>query len=176
MEPVNAPPRGRPAETEAGPLFTAAELAAYRRELDRLVQIRDHDLPELFRDARTFVAADTAEEIVQIHEDLAVIEARIRRLDETLREARVIDDDAAPELVEIGREIDVEYLDSGKVLTYRVTGSALSSGPGTISAGSPVGRALLGHAVGAVADVRLPGGKAARLRILAVRPGSADGD
>jgi len=159
-----------------GLLFTAAELGAHRQELERLLEIRDRDLPQLLRDARTFVASDTAEEMVQIHEDLAVVEARIGWLDAVLREARVIDDTTAPGLVDIGRETDVEYLGSGKVVTYRVAGSALSAGPGTISAGSPAGRALIGRTAGDVVQVNLPGGHAEHLRVLAVRPGAAPND
>lgn len=158
---------------EAGLLFTAAEFSAHRQELERLLEIRDRDLPQLFRDARTFVASDTAEEIVQIHEDLAVVEARISWLDAILRDAKVISENVAPGRVDIGRETDVEYVSSGKVVTYRLRGSGLSGGPGAVSAASPVGRALIGRAAGDVVEVKLPGGEAQHLRVLAVRPGAA---
>lgn len=160
----------------AGLLFTAAEFGAHRQELERLLEIRDRDLPQLFRDARTFVASDTAEEMVQIREDLVVVEARIGWLDAVLREARLIDDNVAPGLVGIGRETDVEYVGSGRVVTYRITGGALSAGPGTISAGSPAGRALIGRTAGDVVEVNLPGGRSEHLRVLAVRPGATPDD
>jgi len=84
-------PQGSPAtphETHPrGFVMTPGELESHRRELDRLLEIRDRDLPALLRNARTFVASDAAEEIAQIREDHHVVEARIRQLEELVRKA-----------------------------------------------------------------------------------------
>jgi len=154
---------------ETGLLFTAAEVEAHREELERLLEIRDRDLPRLRRHVRGFVASDVAEEIVQIQEDLAVVEQRISWLEETLREARIVTD-VEDGVVSVGRLVEVEYQGSGRVAAYHVTGSALSAGPGSLSAGSPVGRALMGRVAGDVVAADLPTGRVEHLRILAVRP------
>jgi transcription elongation factor GreA len=155
-------------EFSNAPLLAPAEHAAYVRELEALHQIRERDLPRLLRDARTFVASDAAEEIVQIQEDHNVVEARIARLEELLRTARVADDDQPEDIVCLGRTVEVEYLRTGKVASYRVAGIPLASGNGTVSPGSPIGRALMGRAAGDVVEVELPSGRVEDLRVLRV--------
>src|SRR5687767_12437539 len=99
------PTRGSPA-----PLLTPKEYQRYAEELARLREIRDRDLPDLLREARTFVANDAAEEVIQIREDQAVVDARIGRLAELLATAQVIDGDAMPAVVTLGRSVEIEYL------------------------------------------------------------------
>lgn len=137
-------------------------------ELERLTEIRERDLPGLLRDARTFFADDAAEEIIQIYEDQVVVDDRIRRLEELVRSARVIEDDLAPQVVTLGRSVEVEYLRTGNVRTYRVAGIPAASGSGTVSAASPLGAALMGRSPGDVVAVELPGGRVEELRIRAV--------
>jgi transcription elongation factor GreA len=155
----------------AGLLFTATEHESHRQELERLLEIRDRDLPQLLRQARGFVASDAAEEIAQLQEDIAVVDVRIGWLEELLRHARIVDDTLASGVVSVGCVVDLEYLDSGRVVTYHVAGSALSADTGALSAGSPVGRALIGRRAGDVVEVQLPTGRSERLRVLAVRLG-----
>jgi transcription elongation factor GreA len=172
MDPAASPVSTRPAD--AGVLLTAAELESHRQALARLVEVRDRDLPQLLRHARTFVASDAAEEIVQLQEDQAVLEARIGRLEELLRDAHVVaDDGAATGVVSVGCLVEVEYVRSGKRVAYRVIGTAVPAGTGSLSAGSPVGQALLGHAAGDTVTAALPNGRVERLRVLSVRPGEA---
>lgn len=156
------------ASRSSGPLLTPAERDACVAELGRLHLIRDRDLPGLLREARTFVANDAAEEMIQIQEDQAVIHARIRRLEELLRTARVIVDDVAANVVSLARTVGVEYLRTGRVASYRVAGIATSSGAGTVSAASPIGAALMGRSPGDIVTVRLPDGRVEDLRILTV--------
>jgi transcription elongation factor GreA len=150
-------------------LFTTAELASHRRELERLLQIRNQYLPRLLRDARTFVSSDAAEERVQIQVDHAVVEARISRLEHLLHDARVLADDIEPGVVSVGRVVQVEYLRTNAIVTYLVTATAMTAGRGTLSSGSPVGRALMGHAAGDTVVAALPTGHVEDLRILSVR-------
>jgi transcription elongation factor GreA len=152
----------------SGPLLTPAEHRTYLDELDRLREIRDRDLPELLRTARTFVADDAAEEIIQIRDDRAVVDARIARLEQLLETARIVDGEATPESVTLGRSAEVEYLGTGKVVTYRVVGIPGGSASGTVSASSPVGAALIGRSAGEIVPVDLPGGRSERLKILSV--------
>jgi transcription elongation factor GreA len=152
----------------AAPLLTPIEHQSYVDELDRLREVRDRDLPELLRAARAFVANDAAEEIIQIQQDRAVVDARIARLEELVRTARIVDGGGATDVVALGRAVEVEYVRTGRVATYRVAGIASASGAGTVSAGSPVGSALLGRAVGDTVAVELPNGRVEELRIVDV--------
>jgi len=148
--------------------MTPGELESHRRELDRLLEIRDRDLPALLRNARTFVASDAAEEIAQIREDHHVVEARIRQLEELVYGAGVRRDTVAPDVVEVGRVIEVEYVQRREIARYRVTGTAVPGGRGTLSARSPLGQALVGRIAGETVTVALPAGHVEELRIVSV--------
>jgi transcription elongation factor GreA len=152
----------------SAPLLTPAEYDACVREIESLREIRDRDLPDLLRDARTFVASDAEDEILQIIEDQAVVDARLRLLEELLREARVVSDDAPSDVVCLNRLVEVEYLRSGTVVRYRIVGSFRSAERDVVSASSPIGSTLMGHSPGDILEVRLPSGRIEDLRILAV--------
>jgi transcription elongation factor GreA len=154
----------------SGLLCTPAELESHRCALERLVEIRDRDLPQLLREARGLVSSDAEEEIVQIKQDQTVVEARIGHLEQLLRGARVLAEKAAPGVVSVGSRVRVEDVSTGKVVTYQVTGTALSAGNRVLSAGSPVGRALMGHVAGDTVDAVLPAGRIENLRIVSVEP------
>jgi len=152
----------------ARPLLTPQEHQSYLDELNRLCEVRDRDLPDLLREARTFVANDAAEEVIQIHDDQAAVNARIAHLTEILSSATIASGDVEPHIVALGRWVEVEYVRSGKIVTYRVAGVPAHHGARTVSAGSPVGAALLGRSAGDMVAVELPGGRVEHLRILSV--------
>ena len=149
-------------------LLTRADYELHRDHLQELRLVRDRDLPRLLRDARGFVASDAEEEIAQIREDHMFVETRIAHLEALLRNAHVITDGEAPGVAFPGRVVEVEYTCSGKLATYRIAGAGGPGSPGTVSAGSPVGQALIGRAPGDVVAVELPRGRTEELRIIAV--------
>lgn len=149
-------------------LLTADEFERRRGELRELRRIRDADLPQLLRAAKTFVDSDASEEIAQIAEDHAVVLVRIAWLERLLDEAAVLAPGADPQLATVGRAVDVEYVRTGRRKTYVLAGT-VPHGPQGVSARSPVGAALMGRTGGEVVEVELPGGRVEALRILAVR-------
>jgi transcription elongation factor GreA len=158
-----------PDHPNSASLLTRTDYEQYRAHLDELRRVRDRDLPELLRDARSFVASDAEEEIAQIRDDHVFVEARIAHLEALLRDAHVIADSDAPDVAFPGRVVDVEYTRTGKQATYRIASAGSAARPGTVSAGSPVGQALIGHADGDLVIVELPDGRREELRIVAVR-------
>jgi transcription elongation factor GreA len=96
-------------------------------------------------------------------------EARIRQLEAILKSAVVVE--AAPaENVVAGTLVEVMMEGDDETSTYLV-GSIEEKGRGydVISPGSPLGRALLGHAPGEKVIYEAPGGRF-EVEILAVRP------
>jgi transcription elongation factor GreA len=148
----------------------ASEYAAYEHELVRLRAVRARDLPDRMRRARGFVSADVAEEIAHIQGDRAVIDARIARLEDVLCSAIVLPEGPADGVVTLGYTVDVEYERTGRRASYRVNGIASGTEARSVSARSPVGRALMGRRAGHVVSVGLPSGRVESLRILAVTP------
>ena len=154
---------------EARPLLTRAEHDLYRRQLEELRRIRRRDLPRLLRDARTFVASDAAEEIVQISVDQAVADKRIAQLEALLHDAAVVDDDGPDrDIVAIGRSVVVQYTRTRARRTFRIGGIACGDREQFVSARSPVGQALLGRAQRDLVSVTLPTGAEEELLIISV--------
>lgn len=156
-QPVAAPPR-----------LTRAEHEARERELGSLRAARDRELPGRMRDARTYVAADAAEEIGQIQVEQTVLDARIARLESLLARCTVVDEDAVEGVVTVGSTVGVLYQRSGRQATLRVTGVSVDGAPGAVSARSPIGTVLIGARPGDVVEARLPGGRTERLTVLSV--------
>jgi transcription elongation factor GreA len=158
-----------PDHPNSASLLTRADYDQYRAHLEELRRVRDRDLPELLRDARAFVASDAEEEMAQIREDHVFVESRIAHLEALLRDAHVISDSDAPGVAFPGRVVDVEYTSNRKRATYRIASAGSAARPGIVSAGSPVGQALIGRARGDRVWVELPNGRGEELRIVAVR-------
>jgi transcription elongation factor GreA len=155
-------------------LLSAVEYVAYEQELERLRELRSRQLPERLREARSFVAADAAEEIAQIQEEQTVMDARIARLEDLLRKATVMPDGDATDLVTLGSRVEVEYQRTGRLATYRLTGAATRSDGAAVSARWPVGRSLMGRRVGEVVSAELPDGRVEPLRIVAISAALAE--
>jgi transcription elongation factor GreA len=96
-------------------------------------------------------------------------EARVRQLETMLKYAVVVESTTA-ELVEAGTVVEVRMEGDDEPSTYLI-GSIEEKGRGydVISPGSPLGKALLGHAAGDVVSYEAPSGRFS-VEILAVRP------
>jgi transcription elongation GreA/GreB family factor len=72
--------------------------------------------------------------------------------------------------VAIGTLVTLYDLRTGDTVEYAITRAHAAAGPGTASAISPVGEAVLGRRPGDVVEVELPRGRIRELEVLAVRP------
>lgn len=161
-------PLDRSAGTTSALVIGASEFVEYERELGRLRAVRARDLPDRFRRAREYVGADAAEEIAHIQEDSAVIGARIARLEDLLRAAIVLPEGPADGVATVGCTVEVEYARTGRRASYRLNGMAAGGDGRSVSARSPVGRALMGRRAGDLVSVDLPSGRVESLQIVAV--------
>ena len=96
-------------------------------------------------------------------------EARIRQLEATLKAAVVVESTSVDK-VEAGTLVEVRMEDDDETSTYLI-GSIEERGTGydVISPGSPLGKALLGHAPGEKVTYEAPAGTF-EVDIIAVRP------
>lgn len=100
-------------------------------------------------------------------EDQAHLETRILRLQQRLRDARVVEVPVgATDTVVFGATVTVADEETGKESTYTIVGpTEADMAAGKLSAESPVAQALLGAGAGEVATVATPRGER-RLRIV----------
>jgi transcription elongation factor GreA len=95
-------------------------------------------------------------------EDQAHLETRIKRLQERLRKAVVVEVDAGVESFAFGRTAEILDEGSGAVHTWTLVGSTEADlAAGRLSAESPIGRALRDAPVGETIAVETPRGERA---------------
>ena len=162
--------RGVAPEKQQRSILTREGEDALRNELDRLRGRLDVEFVSRLRDARAFGDIAGNDEYLQIKEEEGVLAAGISRLEVLLASSRVADEvDPTSGLAAIGTVVEVEDLDTGAVDDYLMTGGYERLTSHAASAGSPVGRALMGRAAREEVEVELPGDRKRRLRIVAVR-------
>ena len=174
--PVDTPPAAEsPLATAAAtgrPIIAAGHERALRAELDRLRQQLEVEFTERLRDARGFGLAGANDEYLQIKEEEAVLAASIAHISMLLDTAVVVDEaELEAGVVAFGSTVAVEDRDSGRRQRYRLTGGHEPLTLGIASAGSPMGRALMGRRTGDVVEVVLPSGRRRSLEITGVEAG-----
>ena len=138
--------------TPDGHAALSAELAALKAERPKISQeigiARDHG--DLKENAEYHAAKDKQ----------GMCEARINEIEDKLARAEVIDPTTlSGEKVKFGAIVELEDMDNGKMVTYRLVGPDESDiKQGKISITSPVARALVGREVGDEVRVQAPGG------------------
>ena len=93
-------------------------------------------------------------------EKQGICEARIAEIEDRLSRAEVIDPSTlGGDKVKFGAIVELEDMDNGTVVTYRLVGPDESDiKEGKISITSPVARALVGREIGDEVRVKAPGG------------------
>jgi transcription elongation factor GreA len=138
-------------------------------ELKRLRHELDVEFAARLREARAFGEASGNDDYLQIKEETEVLAARIARLEDVLSSATVVAGERDSATVAIGVAVKVEDMSSGAVAEYVLIGDFEPPSPSAASASSPIGRALIGRAVGDDVEVELPDGRKRLLRIVSTR-------
>jgi transcription elongation GreA/GreB family factor len=102
------------------------------------------------------------------------LRAELERLGHVLLSSATVvaEDESDSATVAIGVAVKVKDISSGAIDEYLLIGDFEPSSPSAASAGSPIGRALIGRAVGDDVEVDLPTGRKRRLRIVSSRHAS----
>jgi len=138
--------------TPDGHAALTAELKALKAERPQISQeigiARDHG--DLKENAEYHAAKDKQ----------GMCEARIAEIEDRLSRADVIDPSTlGGDRVKFGAFVELEDMDNGKIVTYRLVGPDESDlKQGKISITSPVARAIVGKEVGDEVHVQTPGG------------------
>ncbi len=144
--------------------------AKLRRELDQL-EARRPAILETMKTAREHGDLSENAEFHAAHEELALVESRIREVGGRLGRAQIIDSAArAPrDAVAFGATVRVRDLDTDEEENYTLVGPGEDDFlKGRIATTSPVGRALLTRRSGEEVAVQVPKGTI-RLRVEDIR-------
>ncbi|WP_352418014.1 transcription elongation factor GreA [Proteiniborus sp.] len=146
--------------TEKEIFLTAEGLKKIEEEYDELRTVRRKEVADRIKQALAFGDISENSEYDEAKNEQARLEERIAKLERTLRNARIIDDeDISEEIVSIGSRVTVKDIEYNEEIQYTIVGSAEADPyEEKISNESPVGRALIGRKAGDIVDVQVPDG------------------
>lgn len=141
-------------------VLTREGLTKLETELDDLKTVHRKEVNDRIRQAKEFGDLSENAEYEDAKQEQAFIEGRIIKLEQMIRNARIIDEsEYAPDEVHLGAIIKVKDVKSGDAREFSLVGSAEADPvAGRISNESPLGRSLIGHKKGETVDVPTPRG------------------
>ena len=144
-------------------ILTYEGLKKYEDELHELKVVRRKEVAQKIKEAREQGDLSENAEYDAAKDEQRDIEARIEELEKILKNVEVIaDEDVTADTINIGCTVVIKDLedDSTEEYRYSIVGSTeANSLMGKISNESPVGKALIGSAVGDVVTVATPDGE-----------------
>jgi len=141
-------------------ILTPEGLMNLEKELEYLRSTKRREVADRIKQAIEFGDITDNSEYEDAKNEQAFVEGRIATLEKMLRNARLIEGpDGDHDEVAVGSRVILKDLDLGDVEEYTIVGSAEANpSKQRISNESPVGRAVLGKAVGSVVEVLVPAG------------------
>jgi len=141
-------------------ILTYEGLKKLEDELENLKSVKRREIAERIKAALAFGDLSENAEYDEAKNDQAYVEARIAHIENMLKRAKVIDEDEiTTDTVGLGTKVRVLDIDEKEEVEYTIVGST-EADPSNfkISNESPVGRALIGQAVGSEVKVLVPDG------------------
>ncbi|HSV76877.1 MAG TPA: transcription elongation factor GreA [Bacteroidales bacterium] len=140
--------------------FTKNGLQKLRDELERMKSIERPAISQLIAEAREKGDLSENAEYDAAKNEQAMLELRISKLEDTLSNARIIDESQIDEhKVSILSQVKLRNLKTKGEVTYHLVPENESDiKSGKISVNSPVARGLLGKSVGDIVDIQVPAG------------------
>ena len=146
--------------SERDVFLTREGLAKLENELDEAKTVKRKEIAERIKTALGFGDISENSEYDQAKDEQAKLEERIAKVENIIRNAKIIEDeDISTEVVGVGSKVVVLDVEYNEEMEYTIVGSAEANpNEGKISNESPVGKALLGSKQGETVDVQVPDG------------------
>ena len=140
--------------------LSAAGLEELKDELTYLKTVREKEVADQIKEARSFGDLSENSEYDEAKNEQGKLYSRIAEIENILSNCVVINEEETDtDVVRIGSKVVVQDVEMGFEENYQVVGSQEADPMnGRISEESPFGKALLGKAVGAVVIVEAPAG------------------
>ena len=141
--------------------LTAEGLKKLQDELEYLKTVDRKEKAEQLKEARGHGDLSENSEYDEAKNAQAITEARIRELEEVLKDVVLVDEDSVTtNAVQVGLTVRVRDLDYDEEEVFHIVGtSEIDLKASKISDESPIGKGLLGHRVGDVVSIETPGGE-----------------
>ena len=142
-------------------LLTPEGAARLRDELENLTTVKRMELSKRLREAIQMGDLSENADYIMAKEDQAFLEGRIQELEDVLRSAVIVKNDAgaaASQLVGVGATVIVQEPGEDPETFLIVGAKEADPRAHKISNESPIGRALIGKSAGTVIKADTPGG------------------
>ncbi|MGO1469412.1 MAG: transcription elongation factor GreA [Tissierella sp.] len=146
--------------TEKNVFLTKEGLNKLEEELDELKSVRRREIAARIKVALSFGDISENSEYDQAKNEQAQLEEKIVKIETTLRNAKIIDEDEiTTDIVSVGSKVSVKDLEYDEEMEYIIVGSAEADPyEGKISNESPLGSALIGGKKDDIVKVNVPDG------------------
>ena len=142
--------------------MSSERLEALKEELNYLDTVREKEVAELIKEARSFGDLSENSEYDEAKAEQGKLYSKIAELKDLIENAEIVDnsDDNLPkDSVTLGSVVDVVDLEDNFEEKYEIVGSQEANPrEGRISDDSPLGKGLHGHRAGDVVTVEAPAG------------------
>ena len=140
--------------------YTEEGLKKLREELNQLKDVERPRASQAIADARDKGDLSENAEYDAAKEAQGMLEMKIAKLEDTLANARVIDESQLDtSKVLVLSKVKIRNHSNGMEMTYTLVADREADlASGKISVNSPIGKGLLGKSVGEVADIQVPNG------------------
>ena len=136
--------------------LTKSDIEKMEAEIEHRKVVVRHELLEHVKTARAQGDLSENFEYYAAKKEKNKNESRIRYLERMIRTANVVDDSSADDEVGINNTVTVEFIEDKETETYRiVTTVRVDTFKNMISIDSPLGKALMGHKVGDIVNVKV---------------------
>lgn len=152
-------------------IITYEGLKKLEDELEHLKTFRRKEITEKIKVALGYGDLSENSEYDEAKNDQAFNEGRILQLENTLKNAEVVDtSEVSTDKVSVGCIVKVMDFEFDEEIEYTIVGSAEADPMEfKISNESPVGEALMNHKIGDKVDANLPNGIVAKFEVLGIR-------
>ena len=136
--------------------LTKSDIEKMEAEIEHRKVVVRHELLEHVKTARAQGDLSENFEYYAAKKEKNKNESRIRYLERMIRTANVVDDSSADDEVGINNTVTVEFIEDKETETYRiVTTVRVDTFKNMISIDSPLGKALMGHKVGDIVNIKV---------------------
>ncbi|MGM0549132.1 MAG: transcription elongation factor GreA [Bacillota bacterium] len=142
-------------------MLTEEGFEKLEQELEYLETEKRREVAKRIKVAREFGDISENSEYDDAKNEQAFVEGRIQEIKNMLSNAHVVkDDEVTDKKVNLGTTVMLNDLDNDEQISYTLVGSAEADPLNyKISNESPIGKAILGHAIGDQVKVDTPGGE-----------------
>ena len=140
---------------------TEEGLAKLKKELEQLINVERPAISRQIAEARDKGDLSENAEYDAAKEAQGLLEARIHKMEETIRNSRVLDESRVDtSCVQILNKVKLKNLKNNVIVEYTlVSESEANLKEGKIAITTPIGKGLIGKKAGDVAEIQVPAGK-----------------